>query len=132
MPQRLIRRLAVIGLVLFALALGFWAFGGPTKAAMERRDDLRLSAMRVIESRVDCIAHFQGGVVPQTITPNDNCLDLIAPTDPLSDQPYVFTRTGDKTYTICAAFETDLRAFPDFMRLDFDPTTGCFSYRLAE
>jgi hypothetical protein len=132
MPQRLIPRLAVVGAVLVAAALGFWVFSGPTKAAMERRDDLRLSALRVIESRVDCIAHFQGGTVPQTITPNDNCLDLTAPTDPLSDQPYVFTRTGDKTYMLCAAFETDLTAFPDFMRLDFDPATGCFSYQLAD
>ncbi len=132
MGGNVVARYLLAFLVLAGIAIGLWTVGGPTTAAKQRRDELRLSGMSVLESTVECIANEQNGIVPPMIEPSGACLYLPPPTDPLSDRPYVFTRTGDKTYTICAEFETDLDALPDFMQLGFDPSTGCFSYSIDE
>ena len=80
--------IVLAALCLSAAGFALWPIFGPDAAAMARRDDLRLGDLRQLESRVECIAHFDDGTLPSAITPNENCPATSEPTDPGTGAPY--------------------------------------------
>lgn len=124
--------LAIAGLATvtgLAIALGLYATGGPDQARQQRRDEYRLADLGRLKTTLDCLAAQNGGIVPAEMQPTGDCLFPDLPTEPVTGAPYGYVRTGDTSYQLCAAFETDLGHLPVYQSRHFDPATGCFSYR---
>ena len=85
--------------VVLALAL----VGGPSRAALERRDDRRFSDIQSIRWTLECIRERQGAF-PATLEPEPACGEMQL-SDPVTGAPYSYERLSDDSFRICAAFE---------------------------
>ena len=128
-----IARVMLSGIAIGAVSVGLWAVGGPATGGKERRDDRRLQDLRTLQTDIDCIASSHNDLLPETLVDLGACMPSAQGiTDPASGQPYRYARKSDRSYILCADFETDLSQIPDSAVHRFDPATGCFSYQLDE
>ena len=115
-------RLAVAALgvlVAAALVAGLIVVGGPSRGALEKRDNARLQDLLQLQNQVSCIRNGQPGALPATLDPTPQC-DYGAPTtDPVSGQPYVYERVGEDQFRLCADFEDTSR-----LRRRLEPRLG--------
>jgi len=130
--------IGVAGVVLLALAAGFWSIGGPGQARRDRADALRLEELSQIALALQCnrTAGQDIAPLPDTLTLDSlvaRCpgrSDLTADTlvDPISGAPYAYHRLGEQRFEVCAVFYDAARASgrATWIR-PFDPTTGCVS-----
>ncbi|MGF1519446.1 MAG: hypothetical protein ACFCVB_16820 [Nodosilinea sp.] len=86
-----------------AIAAGFWVLGTPGRQREIAADRQRLQDVATIAQRLH----------ERYLTDNDSfdlpaTLDAIElRNDPLTNQPYEYERLGDRTFELCATFDTD-------------------------
>ncbi|MBE9140088.1 hypothetical protein IQ254_23310 [Nodosilinea sp. LEGE 07088] len=90
--------------VIAAIAAGFWVLGTPGRqrdiaADRQRLQDLSLIAQRLNERYA--AADDDSFELPETLAAQDS------ENDPLTNQPYEYQKLGDRTFELCAMFDTD-------------------------
>ena len=89
--------------VIAAIAAGFWVLGTPGRqrevaADRQRLQDIATMAQRLHERYLGTNSDLP---LPTTLEADDLRYD------PLTNQPYEYTRLSDRTYELCATFDTD-------------------------
>ena len=89
--------------VVAAIAAGFWVLGTPGRqreiaADRQRLQDMTTMAQRLHERYVTETNSFE---LPNTLAAAD------VRNDPLTNQPYEYDRLSDRTFELCATFDTD-------------------------
>ncbi len=130
MQQSDMAMVALAAVTAVGIGAGLYATGGPEYARKIQRDEIRIDHLQQLMSTVDCTARSGGGKLPETLDPANDCAPLPPLTDPGSDEPYRYLRTGTGTYQLCAGFETDMSWRNGFDLADFDPATGCLSHTI--
>lgn len=94
--------------VAVSLIAGFVTSGSPFRARLERLDAQRVSDLQVLQSQI-VYTHWQlKGTVPERLTDlQDSISGFVVPVDPQTKQPYEYTKTGARTFTLCATFVTE-------------------------
>ena len=86
-----------------AIAAGFWVLGTPGRqreiaADRQRSQDLMAIAQRLHDQYTADDDNFE---LPATLDATE------LGNDPLTNQPYEYGRLGDRTFELCATFDTD-------------------------
>jgi hypothetical protein len=92
---------AAVGL---AIAAGFWVLGTPGRQREIAADRQRLQDMVAIAQRLHdryTTADSDNYQLPATLEVAE------LGNDPLTNQPYEYGRLGDRTFELCATFDTD-------------------------
>lgn len=100
---------ATAALVVIAVALigvGLLLTGGPDQARKERRDQEREDDLGSLASLVDCLASANGGRLPDRLAQTSDCDWQARLADPFTNQPYRYERITERSYQLCATFET--------------------------
>lgn len=117
--------IAAIGALVVGLAL--WATGGPDTARQERRDQERFNDLQALSYHVQCLARDTGNTLPASVEPTASCPLPEGLTDPATGQSYSYEALTDRSFRLCAQFETDQ---PTQMQ-GFDAGSGCLSSSLV-
>lgn len=121
-------RLGLTALALAGLAAGLWTLGGPMSGQAEARDAARLADLERLADMALCTAAADGGTLPAMLVPDERCAVSIRMGDPVTDVPYAYEKTSDRTFRICATFERPETMSPNFTReRTFEPQTGCLT-----
>lgn len=93
-------------LVFITLVSGFFIVGSPQHQRNVRFDEERLNDLQNIQYQV--INHWQTKeTLPTTLDQlADDISGFRAPRDPQTNQPFVYKKTGDLSFEICATFST--------------------------
>ncbi|MDO5642474.1 MAG: hypothetical protein Q4G26_08850 [Paracoccus sp. (in: a-proteobacteria)] len=114
---------ALAGCAALAVIAGLAISGGPMQARAEKRDAERLRDLRRINANITCQLN-NTGQLPESPAKTDAC-----PADiPAADQTgaaYTYTRTDDRHWRICAAFENPALLPGGGSDTDFDAGAGC-------
>lgn len=110
-------RWASVGIVLFAVVVGFFVAGSPLYGRDQRFDEVRLTDLRAIQGEIQSIAlgDARYGPTPPTALQNplpatlDDVLQkavYMQPNirDPETDEPYVYNVVSNTAYELCATF----------------------------
>ncbi|MEO1403706.1 MAG: hypothetical protein AAFV72_21010 [Cyanobacteria bacterium J06635_1] len=121
--------------VIAGIVAGFWVLGTPGRQRSIASDQRRLNHLQETASTLYWRAQDQGDsyTLPETLSASE------LGKDPITQQPYEYTRLSDDTYELCAEFETDsstysLRNRPadDAERWDHPEGRHCFEFKLSE
>ena len=120
--------LALVGAGLIA---GFMAVGGPGYARMERNDAERTRDLRKLTDFYMCALQQINPEAGGTAT--DRCLgyeQIPDVKDPVTQEPYRYTRLGDNAFKVCATFQTssEEREPTRYDFLTFEGHEGCVLY----
>ncbi|MGB3311367.1 MAG: hypothetical protein WBG32_17560 [Nodosilinea sp.] len=118
--------------VVVAIAAGFWVLGTPGQqrqiaADRQRVQDLAAIAQEFHNRYLNAGEDFQ---LPPALEATN------VQTDPLTNQPYEYERLGDRSFELCATFDTDSsthrltarRANPDAERWQHPAGRHCFEF----
>jgi hypothetical protein len=115
-----------------AIAAGFWVLGTPGRQREIAADRQRLQDVAAIAQRLhdQYIADNDSFELPATL----EAIDLR--NDPLTNQPYEYQKVGDRTFELCATFDTDSSthrlsgqdANPDAERWQHPAGRHCFEF----
>ncbi len=94
-------------LVLATIVAGFFIIGTPQEIRREKQDDIRLQDLQNIQWQV--VNYWQQKEsLPENLEDlKDPISGWIMPTDPKTDEPYVYKRNGALTFSLCATFEAE-------------------------
>ncbi len=95
--------LAAAAVVSAALAMGLAITGTPGRARARRFDQLRISDLMTLSARIEAYAKAHG-TLPPTLSASAGTGMPVRDRDPQTRQPYGFTATADRAYTLCATF----------------------------
>ncbi|MFA6551949.1 MAG: DUF5671 domain-containing protein [Candidatus Paceibacterota bacterium] len=91
--------------VILSIVFGFVIMGSPSTARERRFDEQRVNDLMSIQDRV--ITYWQGKEkIPDSSLSvlEDSISGYKVPTDPENNSAYVYTKTGDKSFKLCATF----------------------------
>lgn len=102
----IIGRFAVL-IVVIAVVAGFFSAGSPFQARKERLDEKRTSHLSQIQNQLTTffIAKRQ---LPATLAELNGTSSFTVPVDPVRGSQYEYMRSSDRTFSLCAVFETEL------------------------
>ncbi|WOD40030.1 hypothetical protein [Nodosilinea sp. E11] len=119
-----------------AIAAGFWVLGTPGRQRDIAADRQRLQDVAAIAQRLHdrYLAETNSFELPTTLDPNE------LRNDPLTNQPYEYERLGDRTFELCATFDTDSSTHrlrntnfnPDAARWQHPQGRHCFEFEVTE
>ncbi len=89
--------------VIAAIAAGFWVLGTPGRQREVAADRQRLQDISTIAQRLH--ERYLGTNSNQALPTSLEAEDMR--NDPLTNQPYEYKRLSDRTYELCATFDTD-------------------------
>jgi hypothetical protein len=105
--------------------------GGPGTGRLERRDDIRRADLEDLSNYAVCVANHAGGVVSESLPPDEDCSVEVRFSDPFTNAPYVYKKTSTRSFRLCAGFESPERLRDAyFYRGWFNPSTGCVEVTL--
>ncbi|MFQ4139812.1 hypothetical protein PGN35_026210 [Nodosilinea sp. PGN35] len=117
-----------------AIAAGFWVLGTPGRQREIAADRQRLQDVATIAQ----LLHDQylnagdGFELPATLEASE------LRNDPLTNQPYEYARLGDRTFELCATFDTDSSSHrltrnnnPEAERWQHPEGRQCFEFDVA-
>ncbi len=89
--------------VVAAIAAGFWVLGTPGRQREIAADRQRLQDMSAIAQQIynQYTTEGENYRLPEALGATE------VRNDPLTNQPYEYRRLGDRTYELCATFDTD-------------------------
>ena len=134
--------LALAGIVTLSVVAGLWSAGGPGLARADKFDSIRINSLKAIAAILTCKreneAHRPLPDHLDLMSLGDRCSRVIQQTDLVDREtllPHRYTRTGDKTFEVCARFADAQRAkdryAPDSSAAcTFDADSGCMKGRL--
>jgi hypothetical protein len=94
----------VVAVVLVVLGVGLWIVGSPAEQRRKALDQERIEALRDLDRAV---GHFrkESGELPPDLAALTEWEGLEKPrTDPVSDEPYSYQPSGERSYRLCATF----------------------------
>jgi hypothetical protein len=99
-------------IVVAAITLGFSVIGSPKTQRLLRYDNQKVNDLQNIQWQV--ISQWQRkGVLPSSLAElNDPISGYQLPVDPQSKDPYEYTRTGAKSFQLCATFNKEPLKIP--------------------
>lgn len=119
-----------------AIAAGFWVLGTPGRQREFAADRQRLQDVAAIAQRLheQYLADDDSFELPATLEASERR------DDPLTNQPYEYERLGDRTFELCATFDTDSssqrlnnqRSNPDAQRWQHPAGRHCFEFDVTE
>ncbi len=121
---------ALVALSVAAIVAALWQIGGPGQAQAERRDATRMQDLQALARHIQC--RHRTGADPATepaATIDCPLPDRLA--DPYTGATYVIGEVQDGEVALCAGFELASPPEPRWMRVQFDPDTGCLRVPLA-
>ncbi|MFA6095806.1 MAG: DUF5671 domain-containing protein [Candidatus Paceibacterota bacterium] len=91
-------------LVVVAIVSSFFVFGSPMTVRKERMDDRRISDLQSIQWQI--VNYWQQkGTLPATIADlEDPISGFYVPTDPDTDEAYVYEKSSARAFKLCADF----------------------------
>ncbi len=94
----------IILIVTVAIVAGFFIVGSPTEERARRFDNQRVSDLQNIQLQI--INYWQSkGRLPEKLSDlTDSISGFVAPRDPETATDYVYTKTGDINFKLCANF----------------------------
>lgn len=122
--------------VIAAVVAGFWVLGTPGRQREIAADRKRVQDMTAIAQRLheQYLAEAETFKLPETL----GAAELR--NDPLTNQPYEYDRLGDRTFELCATFDTDSSTHrlndqdfnPDAERWQHPEGRHCFEFDVTE
>lgn len=103
------KRLASLGLAALAAAAvlaGLALTGGPMEARRERRDAAREGDLMALARQVECLAQQDDGALPPQVAASEACPFTGRLADPFTGMAYRYEAIDDRSWRLCAAFET--------------------------
>ncbi len=96
----------VIAVVTISVLGSFLIIGSPLSSRLRNNDALRVNDLQSIQ--YDIINFWQAKAkLPSTLDElNDTTRGIVVPVDPITKNPYVYSKTGDLSFDLCANFET--------------------------
>lgn len=91
-------------LVLALLITAFSVFGSPANTRRARADETRIYNLQSVQSEVVNYWQQKGKLPAEFADLKDSLSNFDLPKDPESDQPYVYEKTGAKSFKLCATF----------------------------
>jgi hypothetical protein len=116
---KMYRNIFAVVLVL-SLALGFYFNTSPAAVRAEKEDNERVNRLSSIHYQLQEYLREESAMPANLEAIEDQLYDGDI-TDPVSDEPFTYTATGENTYSICATFEFSNREREDNMRYWRDP-----------
>jgi len=91
--------------VIISVIIGFVVMGSPAQQRMKRLDDERISDLQGIQGQI--INYWQRkSVLPDTLNNlEDSISGYAVPTDPDTDEPYVYRVKGELAFELCSTFD---------------------------
>lgn len=98
--------LSVVAVVIALIITGYFYAGSPKAERLRRIDDERVSHLQSIQGQI--VSHWQTkGSLPTNLTAlADDISGWSAPTDPVTSQSYEYKKLGDRSFELCAVFDT--------------------------
>lgn len=119
--------LALAALVALAVIVALAQVGGPSRGAMEKRDDVRLSDLNDIRDQIACLRDLRNGPLPEGLGETEVCFNGQRHDDPFTGEPYGYRVLDADRFEVCARFEDperiSERAEPFLGRFE----DGCFA-----
>ncbi len=106
-PQLRAVVISTVVLVLATLAAGFIIMGSPAQVRLYRFDDQKVSDLQEMQWQVQNYLDQKGSMPQTTSDLNDPMLGYIVPTDPQTNAPYEYQKTGDLSFKLCATFNAE-------------------------
>lgn len=96
-----------IALIVLSMIVGFVYVGTPQSARLYKLDTQRVSDLQSLQSGL--LNYWnQKDVLPDSIDQlRDPLTGFVQPFDPVSKQPYGYTKTGELTFQLCANFDLE-------------------------
>lgn len=101
--SRILWRIFTGIIVIGSIIWGFSVLGSPRTQRLYKYDEQKVADLQSINSQIIGFYSKQG-VLPKSIEEAANGGYYIANTDPQSQKPYQYAKTGDATYNLCAEF----------------------------
>lgn len=113
--ERNIWRAIAVAFILGSIVLGFMVIGSPQSQRERRYDSQRVNDLQSIQWQV--INFWQRKeVLPANIAElNDPLSGFVVPKDPETRQNYVYRRTGNLSFELCATFDTAFGGYNSFV-----------------
>lgn len=124
--------------VVAGIVAGFWVLGTPGRqrliaADRQRLEDINAIAQTLHQEFEANPADHPDYQLPTRLDATDNRQD------PLTHQPYEYQRLGDRTYQLCANFDTDSRTYrfqprsptPNARHWDHPTGRHCFEFEVS-
>lgn len=94
-------------LVLVTIIAGFFIVGTPQEMRRLKQDNVRVQDLQNVQWQI--VNYWQQKeALPTTLEDlRDPISETMIPLDPKTGEPYTYTKTGDKTFTLCAVFEEE-------------------------
>lgn len=94
----------VSGLVAMTVITGFFIIGSPAKERIRRFDQQRINNLQNIQSEI--VNYWANKrVLPENLSALENSISgYKTPTDPLTNEPYVYSVKGSESFELCAMF----------------------------
>ncbi|MEA5448851.1 hypothetical protein VB780_09750 [Leptolyngbya sp. CCNP1308] len=122
--------------VIAAIAAGFWVLGTPGRQREIAADRQRLQDVAAIAQRLheQYVADDDSFELPTTL----DAIELR--NDPLTNQPYEYGKLGDRSFELCATFDTDSSTHrlsnqdsnPEAERWQHPEGRHCFEFDVTE
>lgn len=105
------QRLAIAASVVVAMTIVYAlvVMGSPAQQRMRALDARRVQALNTISQAIDQYA-VQKDTVPASLRDLAGAGQWLPLQDPGNRRPYAYTKTGDRTYRLCANFESSTQA----------------------
>lgn len=99
--------LAVGAAVLALIVLSFMVIGSPFTQRLMQLDNQRINGLMELQSAI--VYHYQQtGAVPESVDALRNPLNnFVVPVDPETNEPYLYEKTGNLSFKVCATFGTE-------------------------
>jgi len=96
----------VIALVSVGIVAGFVVAGSPAAQRQNRFDEQRVQHLQTIQWQIVSYWQAKGVLPPNLDALTDTINGFVAPIDPESQIPYEYRVTADKSFSLCATFNT--------------------------
>ena len=91
-------------LVLASIVCGFVVMGSPTTQRKLRFDELRTRDLQDLQSTIIYQYWQMKSALPASLADLSGIIDYSAPTDPETKAPYIYEKTSDLSFKLCADF----------------------------
>jgi len=99
-------------IVLATVVSGFFVMGSPQKQRMLRDDEARINDLIYIQSQVTEYYRATASLPENLSELDDPLLGNYIPTDPSTNAPYEYQKTGERSFMLCASFALPMSENP--------------------
>lgn len=102
---------AVTLLVVASMIAGFFVIGSPATARLVKIDDQRIQDLQSIQLEITSFWQYKQALPESIDELNDPLKGYVVPVDPDTGAAYVYERTSDASFKLCATFSVESREY---------------------